>query len=94
MTRHIETRNRIKSIYSIDEFNKVMDKCVLSDEERLIMEMHYIRKLSLIYIAYELGYSESCIKQKEICKKNKARQGFEVNLLFSNCKTTAQTIRN
>lgn len=64
MTKHIETKHRLQSIYRIEELNALLDKCVLSAEERLIIEMHYIRKKSLIYIAYELGYSESCIKKK------------------------------
>lgn len=67
MTQHIETRQRLKAIASVQELNELLDKCVLSDEDRLIFELHYIKGKPLGYIADELGYSESCIKKRH-CK--------------------------
>lgn len=64
MTRHIITKQRLREIPSIKELNGVFDKCVLSEEERLILERLYIQKKSIVSVAMELHCSESCIKAK------------------------------
>jgi len=74
MTKHIETRRRLKSIASLEEFNRLVNSCVLSDEERQIIEMHYLKGKPFGYIADMMGYSESCIKkrhQRIICRLEK-----------------------
>ena len=73
MTEHIETRNRLKKIVEIQTFSDLLNRCILSEEDRQIMELHYLRGKDLHYIADLLGYSEGTIKKKHrrILKKLK-----------------------
>ncbi len=73
MTEHIETRNRLKEIVEIQTFSDLLDRCILSEEDRQIMELHYLRGKDLRYIADLLGYSEGTIKKRHrrILKKLK-----------------------
>lgn len=63
MTTHIETRQRLREISSVREFRELLDNCVLSEKERTVIEMHYLKGYDLGYIADDMGYSISCIKQ-------------------------------
>lgn len=63
MSTHIETRKRLREISSRDEFNALLDSRVLSDEERRILELHYLKRKPLGYIADELGFSERTVKR-------------------------------
>lgn len=71
MTEHIETRNKVKGIVEIQTFSELLNKCILSDEEREIMKLHYLSGKNFSYIGDLLGYSESSIKKKhkKILKK-------------------------
>lgn len=73
MTEHIETRNRLREIVEIQTFSDLLDRCILSEEDRQIMELHYLRGKDLRYIADLLGYSEGTIKKRHrrILKKLK-----------------------
>lgn len=73
MTEHIETRNRLKEIVEIQTFSDLLNRCILSEEDRQIMELHYLSGKDLRYIADLLGYSEGTIKKKHrrILKKLK-----------------------
>lgn len=73
MTEHIETRNRLREIVEIQTFSDLLNQCILSEEDRQIMELHYLRGKDLRYIADLLGYSEGTIKKKHrrILKKLK-----------------------
>ena len=59
-----KTRNKLKQIGSISEFENVLNGAMLSDEEKRLLELHYKEQKSLIYIADELGMSEATIKRK------------------------------
>lgn len=71
MTEHIETRNKVKGIVKIQTFSELLDRCILSDEERELMNLHYLKGKNFSYIGDLLGYSESTIKKKhrKILKK-------------------------
>ncbi|MFR2035877.1 MAG: sigma factor-like helix-turn-helix DNA-binding protein [Anaerobutyricum sp.] len=62
-----ETRKKLKGISSVDEFRSILERTMLSDEEKKILLMHYKDKKSLTYIADELGMSEVTVKRKH-CK--------------------------
>lgn len=63
MSTHIEVRNALRGISSREEFERLLDSRVLSDEERTILELHYIKHKPLGYIADELGFSERTVKR-------------------------------
>lgn len=73
MTEHIKTRNKLKEIVEIQTFSDLLDRCILSEEDRRIMELHYLQDKDLRYIADLLGYSEGTIKKRhrKVLKKLK-----------------------
>jgi DNA-directed RNA polymerase specialized sigma subunit len=64
MTEHIKTRNKIKAISKIKTFNDLMDAIIISDEDRKIMELHYLQEKDFNYIADIMGYSEITVKKR------------------------------
>lgn len=60
-----ETRKKLKGISSVDEFRSILERTMLSDEEkRILILLYYKEKKSLAYIADELGMSETTVKRK------------------------------
>lgn len=51
----------------------MLDKVILTEEERQIMELHYLKGMSLLQISYQLDYAEVTIsrKHKKILNKIK-----------------------
>lgn len=64
MSKHIETRNKIKSIADISSFTDFINRATLSDEDKNLLKLHYIQGKDFRYIGDMLGYSESTIKQR------------------------------
>ena len=59
-----KTRNKLKQISSVRDFENLINSTMLSDEEKQILMLHYKDKKSLSYIADELGLSEISVKKK------------------------------
>ena len=53
---HIETRRALKEIPLVSEFDAVLARCTLNDEDKAILRMHYIGD--------SLGFSERTIKER------------------------------
>ena len=68
MTSHIKTRNTLKEIPLVEA---LLNKSMISDEEKELMRLHYIQKKDFRFIGDTLGYSEASIKAKhrKILKK-------------------------
>jgi len=64
MSKHIETRNKIKGIADISSFTDLLNKSTISDEDKLLLKLHYIQGKDFRYIGDMLGYSESTIKKR------------------------------
>ena len=64
MSKHIETRHKIKDIADISSFNDLLNKSTLSDEDKLFLQLHYIQGKDFRFIGDMLGYSESTIKKR------------------------------
>lgn len=64
MSKHIETRRRIQSIADISSFDDLLNKSTLSDEDKLLLKLHYIQGKDFRFIGDMLGYAESTIKQR------------------------------
>lgn len=58
------TRQRLKDIKTKREFLDLLDEVKLTDEERLIAEMVFLKGQSYGFIADTLGYSERTVKAK------------------------------
>lgn len=61
---HIETRRKLKDIYDITTFHQLLEKVTISQEDKELMNLHYIENKDFRYIADCLGYSEATIKRK------------------------------
>lgn len=64
MSKHIETRHKIKDIADISSFNDLLNKSTLSDEDKLFLQLHYIQGKDFRFIGDMFGYSESTMKKR------------------------------
>ena len=58
------TRKKLKQIDSVEDFDRMLNNLMASEEDKKIIEMHYKQGKSLGYIADVLGMSESSVKNK------------------------------
>lgn len=63
-TEHIKTRRKIKDIATIKDFNELIDRSTLSEDDKALMRMHYLQGKDFRYIGDTLGFSESTIKYR------------------------------
>lgn len=64
MSTHIETRRRLKAIPSITTFDSLLDASTLTDEDKEILRLHYLKGKDFRYIGDTLGYAEVTIKKR------------------------------
>lgn len=64
MTEHIATRKKLQAIPLVCDFEAVLARCTLSDEDKEIMRRHYIQRQDFRLIGDALGYSERTIKDR------------------------------
>lgn len=64
MSKHIETRRKVKEIADISSFNSLLNSTTLSDIDKQILVLHYIDDKDFRYIGDMLGFSESTIKKR------------------------------
>lgn len=64
MTEHIRTRRKLQEVPLLSDFESVLDRCTLSEQEKEIMRMHYIDKQEFSFIGDKLGFAERTIKAK------------------------------
>ena len=64
MSKHIDTRKKIKGIASVSSFASLIESATLSNIDKQIMTLHYLDEKDFQFIADTLGYSESTIKKR------------------------------
>lgn len=64
MTSHIQTRAKLKEIYLVTAFEDLLDLCTLSDIDKEILRLHYLKEKDFRFIGDTLGFSESAVKQR------------------------------
>lgn len=64
MSKHIETRQKLKGIADISSFTSLIDSALISDTDKSILMLHYVQEKDFRYIGDMLGYSESTIKRR------------------------------
>lgn len=64
MSKHIETRKKVKEIADISSFRALLESATLSEADKALLELHYIQNKDFRYIGDMLGYSESTIKKR------------------------------
>lgn len=61
---NIETRRRLKSIPDLSGFESLLNASTLSDLDKEIMRMHYLKEQDFRYIGDMIGLSESAVKSR------------------------------
>lgn len=59
-----KTRNKLKQINSVRDFESLIEQTMLSEEEKKILWLHYKEQKTMAYIADELGMSEITVKKR------------------------------
>lgn len=63
-SQHIETRRKLKNICEVSTFENLINNCTLSDTEKTILRLHYLKGKDFRYIGDELGFAEVTVKKK------------------------------
>lgn len=64
MSEHIDTRRKIQDISSVKTFEELLENCILTDEDKMLMRLHYLNGKDFRFIGASLGFSESTIKRR------------------------------
>lgn len=64
MSEHINTKHKLKEICEVKTFEDLLNSCTLTEEDKTIIRLHYLKGKDLAYIADILGFSESTIKRR------------------------------
>ena len=60
----MEARNKLRNIILKTEFESLLEDYVLTDEDKELMRLHYLKGKDFRFIADALGYSETTIKKR------------------------------
>jgi DNA-directed RNA polymerase specialized sigma subunit len=60
----MEARNKLRNIIFKTEFESLLEDYVLTDEDKELMRLHYLKGKDFRFIADALGYSEIAIKKR------------------------------
>ena len=63
MTDHILTKRKLKEVADVSDFDSLLEHCTITDEDREILRMHYLKGKSFQFIADILGYSEVTVRK-------------------------------
>ena len=66
MSTHIDTRKRLEAIPSVRRFDDLLNESTLSDEDKEILRLHYLKGKDFRYIGDTLGYAEITIKKRHV----------------------------
>lgn len=60
----MEAKNKLRNIILKTEFESLLEDYVLTDEDKELMRLHYLKGKDFRFIADALGYSEITIKKR------------------------------
>lgn len=63
-SEHIKTRQKLKDIADVKTFDELLERCMLTDEEKYILRQHYYKGRSFQSIAMEINISEDWLKHR------------------------------
>ena len=66
MSAHIETRHRLQDIADITCFDELLNRSTLTDEDKEILRLHYLKGKDFRYIGDTLGYAEVTVKKRHV----------------------------
>jgi RNA polymerase sigma factor (sigma-70 family) len=74
LSGHIETRRKLRDIPEVSRFDDLLERSTLTDEDKEILRLHYLKGKDFRYIGDTLGYAEATIKtrhRKALAKLNR-----------------------
>jgi DNA-directed RNA polymerase specialized sigma subunit len=66
LSTHLDTRKRLEAIPSVRRFDDLLNESTLSDEDKEILRLHYLKGKDFRYIGDTLGYAEVTIKKRHV----------------------------
>lgn len=66
MSIHTDTRNRLKKISDLVAFDDLLNRSTLSDTDKTILRLHYLKEKDFRFIADTLGFAESTVKKRHL----------------------------
>lgn len=63
-TDYIKVKRKVKEIPDIRSFNDLLEASTLSDEDKEIIRLHYLKDKDFGFIADKLGYTDVTVKAK------------------------------
>ncbi len=66
MSEHTETRKQLQEIASIRRFDDLLEESTLSDLDKEILRLHYLKHKDFKFIAEFLGYAEVTVKKRHV----------------------------
>lgn len=64
MSIHLDTRRKLKDIPDVSRFDDLLERSTLTDEDKEILHLHYLKGKDFRYIGDTLGYAEVTIKKR------------------------------
>jgi RNA polymerase sigma factor (sigma-70 family) len=64
LSSHLDTRRRLKDIPDVSRFDDLLERSTLTDEDKEILRLHYLKGKDFRYIGDTLGYAEVTIKKR------------------------------
>lgn len=64
MSVHLDTRRKLKDIPDVSRFDDLLERSTLTDEDKEILRLHYLKGKDFRYIGDTLGYAEVTIKKR------------------------------
>nr|DAM26818.1 MAG TPA: ECF sigma factor [Caudoviricetes sp.] len=66
LSEHLETRKKLKDIPDLSRFDDLLERSTLTDEDKKILRLHYLKGKDFRYIGDLLGYAEVTMKKRHI----------------------------
>ena len=66
MSETIDTRKKLKDVPTVSRFDDLLEQLTLSDEDKEILRLHYLKGKDFRYIGDMLGYAEITIKKRHV----------------------------
>lgn len=60
----LETRRKLRAVTGVQDFQQILNSCVLTEDEKTLLKLHYLDGKNFALIGDLLGFSESAIKAK------------------------------
>ena len=64
LSSHLDTRRKLKDIPDVSRFDDLLERSTLTDEDKEILRLHYLKGKDFRYSGDTLGYAEVTIKKR------------------------------